>query len=56
MVAKKPSVRLGWRTSLLELNKHDADDFVQQHKKPSMMDKLNPKVDSNNDGKAGFMK
>lgn len=27
----------------------------QQHK-PSMMDKLNPKVDANNDGKPGFMK
>lgn len=27
-----------------------------QHKKPSMMDKLNPKVDANGDGKAGFMK
>lgn len=25
-------------------------------KKPSLMDKLNPKVDSNGDGKAGFMK
>jgi hypothetical protein len=24
--------------------------------KPSMMDKLNPNVDSNHDGKAGFMK
>ncbi|KAF2428622.1 hypothetical protein EJ08DRAFT_321729 [Tothia fuscella] len=26
------------------------------HKKPSLMDKLNPKVDANGDGKAGFMK
>ncbi len=25
-------------------------------KKPSLMDKLNPKIDSNGDGKAGFMK
>lgn len=25
-------------------------------KKPSLMDKLNPKVDSDGDGKAGFMK
>lgn len=24
--------------------------------KPSLMDKLNPKVDANGDGKAGFMK
>ncbi|KAI8936205.1 hypothetical protein NX059_006634 [Plenodomus lindquistii] len=26
------------------------------HKKPSLMDKLNPKVDADGDGKAGFMK
>jgi hypothetical protein len=25
-------------------------------KKPSLMDKINPKIDSNGDGKAGFMK
>ncbi len=25
-------------------------------RRPSMMDKLNPKVDANGDGKAGFMK
>jgi hypothetical protein len=30
---------------------HDAS-----HKKPSLMDKLNPKIDSDGDGKAGFMK
>lgn len=28
----------------------------QQRSKPSLMDKLNPKVDANGDGKAGFMK
>jgi len=27
-----------------------------EHKKPSLMDKLNPKVDADGDGKAGFMK
>lgn len=26
-----------------------------QHKKPSLMDKLNPKKDADGDGKAGFM-
>jgi len=29
---------------------------AQQQGKPSMMDKLNPNVDANRDGKAGFMK
>lgn len=31
-------------------------DSTTTHKKPSLMDKLNPKIDSNGDGKAGFMK
>ena len=56
MVTKRPSVLLGWKTLHRDLNEHYADDFFQQHKKPSMMDKLNPKVDANGDGKAGFMK
>lgn len=47
---------LGWMISLRETSGYKADNSVQQHNKPSMMDKLNPKVDSNNDGKAGFMK
>ncbi|TGO58081.1 hypothetical protein BOTNAR_0188g00140 [Botryotinia narcissicola] len=29
---------------------------TESHKKPSLMDKLNPKVDADGDGKAGFMK
>ena len=33
-----------------------ADYGIQQHTKPSMMDKLNPKKDTDGDGKAGFMK
>lgn len=33
---------------------HDSHDST--HKKASLMDKINPKVDSNGDGKAGFMK
>lgn len=56
MVVKKPSVFLGWKTSHRDLDGYYADDSVQQQKKPSMMDKLNPKVDANGDGKAGFMK
>lgn len=32
------------------------EDLTGTHKKPSLMDKLNPKIDSNGDGKAGFMK
>ncbi|KAK0344712.1 hypothetical protein LTS02_014439 [Friedmanniomyces endolithicus] len=32
------------------------DDGMGTQKKPSLMDKLNPKVDSDGDGKAGFMK
>jgi len=42
---------------------HNTSDYhgtAGQHdhntKKPSMMDKLNPKIDANGDGKAGFMK
>jgi hypothetical protein len=31
-------------------------DTATTGKKPSLMDKLNPKIDSNGDGKAGFMK
>lgn len=34
----------------------DSHETSQQHSKPSLMDKLNPKVDANGDGKAGFMK
>jgi hypothetical protein len=33
---------------------HDSANTT--HGKPSLMDKLNPKVDANGDGKAGFMK
>ena len=34
----------------------DHDNTTTTTKKPSLMDKLNPKVDANGDGKAGFMK
>ncbi|CAO2650700.1 Nn.00g019920.m01.CDS01 [Neocucurbitaria sp. VM-36] len=34
---------------------HDSTTGTNTHK-PSLMDKLNPKVDANGDGKAGFMK
>ncbi|KAI9646863.1 hypothetical protein NHQ30_004863 [Ciborinia camelliae] len=33
-----------------------SNSSTDSHKKASLMDKLNPKVDSNGDGKAGFMK
>ncbi|EDN98896.1 hypothetical protein SS1G_13755 [Sclerotinia sclerotiorum 1980 UF-70] len=29
---------------------------TESHKKPSLMDKINPKIDADGDGKAGFMK
>jgi hypothetical protein len=32
------------------------NDVVQEKKKPSLMDKLNPKKDADGDGKPGFMK
>jgi len=35
---------------------HDGHHDSTTHTKPSLMDKLNPKVDANGDGKAGFMK
>jgi hypothetical protein len=35
---------------------HGSHDTTSSTHKPSLMDKLNPKVDSNGDGKAGFMK
>ncbi|KAF2996623.1 hypothetical protein E8E13_002078 [Curvularia kusanoi] len=37
-------------------NTHTRDSVSSGEKKPSLMDKLNPKVDSNGDGKRGFMK
>ncbi|KAF1930989.1 uncharacterized protein M421DRAFT_57664 [Didymella exigua CBS 183.55] len=40
-------------------NTHTRDSTSSEsaeHKKPSLMDKLNPKVDADGDGKAGFMK
>lgn len=37
-------------------NTHDSTHTNTTHKKPSLMDKLNPKVDADGDGKAGFMK
>ena len=45
--------------SSLHDNQHSTghhDSTTGTQKKPSLMDKLNPKVDSNGDGKAGFMK
>jgi hypothetical protein len=33
-----------------------AHGTTEAHGKPSLMDKLNPKVDADHDGKAGFMK
>lgn len=56
MDAKRLSVHLAWKTSHLEINGHEANYSFQQHKKPSMMDKLNPKKDADGDGKPGFMK
>lgn len=38
------------------LTGHNTHGNTTGEKKPSLMDKLNPKVDSNGDGKAGFMK
>jgi len=35
---------------------HNGNETGTTHKKASLMDKINPKVDSNGDGKAGFMK
>jgi hypothetical protein len=47
-------------SSRLRTGESDYDNSGLQdsttHKKPSLMDKLNPKVDANGDGKAGFMK
>jgi len=37
-------------------NTHTHDSVSGEHKKPGLMDKLNPKVDSDGDGKRGFMK
>lgn len=37
------------------MGSHSGTD-VGQKSKPSLMDKINPKIDSNGDGKAGFMK
>jgi len=31
------------------------DDTTTTHKKPSLLDRLNPKIDADGDGKAGFM-
>jgi len=44
----------GNRTENERLAHRDNEDGT--HKKPSLMDKLNPKVDADGDGKAGFMK
>ena len=35
---------------------NSGDSSATTGSKPSLMDKLNPKVDANGDGKAGFMK
>jgi len=35
---------------------HGHDSTHADHKKPGLMAKLNPKVDADGDGKAGFMK
>ena len=61
-----------WDALLKHLTSHGHDGSVQgtgrttdgltntsshdSHKKPSLMDKINPKVDADGDGKAGFMK
>ncbi|KAJ8109038.1 hypothetical protein OPT61_g7744 [Boeremia exigua] len=37
-------------------NTHTRDSVAGEQKKPGLMDKLNPKVDADGDGKAGFMK
>lgn len=37
-------------------NTHTRDSVSGENKKPSLMDKLNPKVDADGDGKRGFMK
>ncbi len=37
-------------------NTHTRDSVSGEQKKPSLMDKLNPKVDADGDGKRGFMK
>jgi len=37
-------------------NTHGETGHDATGKKPSLMDKLNPKIDANGDGKAGFMK
>jgi hypothetical protein len=43
--------------SALHDNQHSTGSGAHDtNKKPSLMDKLNPKVDSNGDGQAGFMK
>ncbi|CBX92896.1 hypothetical protein LEMA_P056020.1 [Plenodomus lingam JN3] len=44
----------GTRNESDRLAHRDHEDGA--HKKPSLMDKLNPKVDADGDGKAGFMK
>ncbi|RMZ68932.1 allergen [Pyrenophora seminiperda CCB06] len=41
---------------LNEIQGREGQHQTGQHKNPSLMDKLNPKVDADGDGKAGFMK
>lgn len=49
---------IGSQSSTSGLGREGREDYddVETQKKPSLMDKLNPMKDSNNDGKAGFMK
>ncbi|KAL3426871.1 allergen [Phlyctema vagabunda] len=44
------------RSDLTGTNTHGSTNTTNTTHKPSLMDKLNPKIDSNGDGKAGFMK
>jgi len=44
------------RSGITGNNTNEYDNTTTGTKKASLMDKLNPKVDSNGDGKAGFMK
>ena len=46
----------GMRTGEQGYGNSGMQDTTTTGNKPSMMDKLNPKIDSNGDGKAGFMK
>jgi hypothetical protein len=49
--------KCGHHNTHLRRNKGQREDqYGNTTTKPSLMEKMNPKVDSNGDGKAGFMK